>query len=221
MVGLESHMINIYIYSNQPKIEKMEKKTIIQFFEKYKVKAKIVFTTDYNVILDNLLEIDIIFFYDDVWSDMYKIIELLTEKKEENGKEVYIVKTRFPINAQKLESNKQKLLPKDTIIILKTKKGVIRIRSKRILYFENIDRKVFAHTMEGAFEIINHMQELQQDLKDESFLLAYVSILVNPYWIKQITGYEIILKNKETLPLSQKKAAAFRKEYKKYISLEL
>lgn len=213
-------MRNIYIYSDNTEIEKNEKQTIRQFFEKYKVKYKITFTMNYKDIIQNILEIDIIFIYDDVWDDAYKILESQANKNEENSKEVYIVKSEFPIDVQKLEINKQKLLPKDNIIVLKTKNEIIRIQSKHILYFENVDRKVFVHTLDGIFELAIHIKELQKNLKHDSFLSAYVSVLVNPYWVKKIIGYEIILKNGETLPLSQKKSSAFRKKFKDYLSLE-
>ncbi|MEG2507103.1 MAG: LytTR family DNA-binding domain-containing protein [Longicatena sp.] len=211
--------MNIYVYTTDQSILKNEFKTINDFFEKYNVKCNIKFTSDYKVISKEILKIDIVFVYEDVWENVYNIIESQTEESQRYSKEVYMIKSTFPLKTEKLEKNKNKLLPKDKIISLKANNEIIKINSTKILYFENIERTVYAHTIDGVFEIETHIHDLEKILEKDLFISSYVSILVNQYWIKNIVAYEVILKNGEKLPLSQKKSAIFRKKHKKYLQM--
>lgn len=78
---------------------------------------------------------------------------------------------------------------------------------------------MYVHTIDGIFEIVQHIHELENEMPKESYESCYVSLLVNFYWIKDIVGYEIILKNGEKIPLSQKKSALFRKRYKQFMEM--
>lgn len=211
-------VVNICLYTENKNQMESESEIIKSFFTKYKTKCSIRYTLDYRDIIDNIRKIDIIFIYEDVWENAYKIIESLSDDTDHN-REVYIVRSQYPTDIEKLESNKNKLLPKDKVIHLKAKNEIIRISSKRILYFENIKRTVYVHTIDGVFEITSHIRELEKDLEKDYYISCYVSILVNFYWIKDITGYEITLKNGIHLPLSQKKSASFRKKYKEYLEM--
>lgn len=212
-------MLNIYIYTNNKIIYKNEYKTINDFFIKYNTKCKIEFTSEYAELARNILDIDIIFIYDDVWEDAYRIIELQAKEIDKSNKEIYLIKTTSPLNTEKLEKNKNKLLPQDTVISLNTKSGKIKMKSKDIIYFENMQRIVVAHTIHGTLEITSHIRELEKTLETESFISSYISILVNLYWIKTISGYDIHLKNNEIIPLSQKKSSSFRKKHKQYLKM--
>lgn len=212
-----NHMLHVYIYTKKSKIFASESQTIRSFFVKYNTKCNIKCTSNYETIINEILDIDIIFVYDDVWDTIYNIIELQPEELDRSNKEFYIIKSSFPIKIEKLEKNKNKLIPKDKIICLKAKNEIIRIPSKKIIYFENVGRTVYVHTVNDIFKIETHIRDLRIILEREAYIASYVSILVNLYWIKDIIAYEIILKNGEKLPLSQKKSAAFRKIYKTYL----
>jgi DNA-binding LytR/AlgR family response regulator len=51
------------------------------------------------------------------------------------------------------------------------------------------------------------------------FASPYVSYMVNLEWVERITARDVILKNRDTLPLSQKKAAQFKNTYREYMSI--
>lgn len=212
-------MRNIYLYTKKNDGISKDIATIKDFFDRYKVTYSIHQINDYEEFPENLNHVDIIFIYDDVWQDVSKLIESQSNSNDYE-EELYIIKCDNPLSFGKLELNKNKLLPKkDQIITLKAKNEIIRIYSHKILYFENINRKVQAHTVNGIIEISTHIRELESELNKYGFLSSYISILVNPYWISNIKGCDIVLKNGEVIPLSQKKAARFRAKYKEFIEI--
>lgn len=126
-------MINIYLYTRNIDIFESESETIKNFFSKYNIECNINFTSDYKEITSEIRKIDIVFVYEDVWENAYTIIESQTEESDNSNKEVYIIKSDFPIDVEKLEKNKNKLIPNDKVICLKSKNEILRIKSKRIL----------------------------------------------------------------------------------------
>lgn len=212
-------MRNIYLYTKANHGISNDIAIIKDFFDKYKVRYCIHQINDYEDFPEKLNHVDIIFLYDDVWQDVSKLIESQSNS-DDYEEELYIIKCNNPLSIEKLELNKNKLLPKkEQVITLKAKNEIIRVYSQKILYFENINRKVYAHTVNGIIEISTHIRELETELNKYGFLSSYISFLVNPYWISNIKGCDIILKNGEVIPLSQKKASHFRAKYKKFIEL--
>ncbi|MCL2574318.1 MAG: LytTR family transcriptional regulator DNA-binding domain-containing protein [Defluviitaleaceae bacterium] len=88
---------------------------------------------------------------------------------------------------------------------------------ENIAYFESKSRKVYVKTHEGHYSTTLCMSKAKELTHTYSFLSPYVGYLVNLLWVEQIGARDIVLKNKETLPLSQKRASAFRKAYRDFI----
>jgi len=62
-------------------------------------------------------------------------------------------------------------------------------------------------------------------MKDAKVLLStypfespYVSYIVNLGWVESIKGRDVILKNRDIIPLSQKKASQFKQQFRDYLS---
>jgi len=85
-----------------------------------------------------------------------------------------------------------------------------------IAYFENKSRKVFVKTDESHYPTTLCMKQTEELVAAFPFLSPYVGYLVNLGWVEQISSRDIILKNGEILPLSQKRASAFRKAYRDF-----
>jgi len=85
-----------------------------------------------------------------------------------------------------------------------------------IAYFENKSRRVFVKTDESYYPTNLCMKQAEELVVALPFLSPYVGYLVNLGWVEQIGSRDIILKNGDTLPLSQKRASAFRKAYRDF-----
>jgi hypothetical protein len=62
------------------------------------------------------------------------------------------------------------------------------------------------------------MKKAQNLTSSHPFATPYVSYLTNLEWVEQVKGRDVILKNQETIPLSQKRAAYFKQIFRAYMS---
>lgn len=99
-----------------------------------------------------------------------------------------------------------------------TLNGILRLKPEQILYFEYLNRKIYLHTKEEIFSLKGKISSLHDELLSYGFDMPHKSFLVNLFAIKSIKGNDIFLVNEELLPLSQKKAADFKKALNYYLS---
>lgn len=88
---------------------------------------------------------------------------------------------------------------------------------KDIYYFEYFNRKIRLKLENEEYFFIDKMKELVMKMQKFDFAICHQCFLVNLRHIKKIKGYEVFLANNETLPVSQKKSAEFRKQLNKFI----
>lgn len=77
---------------------------------------------------------------------------------------------------------------------------IILVEKKDILYFESVDDKVFAYTLEDFFETKFKLYELEQILPAKNFFRANKAVIVNLNKIKSLSPafggrFEAVLKN--------------------------
>jgi DNA-binding LytR/AlgR family response regulator len=77
---------------------------------------------------------------------------------------------------------------------------IILVEKKDILYFESVDDKVFAYTLEDFFETKFKLYELEQILPAKIFFRANKAVIVNLNKIKSLSPafggrFEAVLKN--------------------------
>lgn len=118
------------------------------------------------------------------------------------------------------ENSKKKYINFEIIEI--TKDGKLENRIKNfdatdILYFEYLNRKIKIKLEEEEYFFIDKMKDVAVKMQDHNFEICHQCYLVNLGHIKRIKGYEVLLDNDETLPVSQKKSADFRKKLNKFI----
>ncbi|MCL2362406.1 MAG: LytTR family transcriptional regulator DNA-binding domain-containing protein [Defluviitaleaceae bacterium] len=87
-----------------------------------------------------------------------------------------------------------------------------------IIYFENINRRIHIKTAAETYPTNLTLKTARDLTVAHPFASPYVSYLVNLAWVESIASKDVVLKNKETIPLSQKKAADFRRLYGEYLS---
>ncbi len=77
---------------------------------------------------------------------------------------------------------------------------IILVEKKDILFFESVDDKVFAYTLEDALETKFKLYELEQILPAKTFFRANKAVIVNINKIKSLSPafggrFEAVLKN--------------------------
>jgi hypothetical protein len=123
-----------------------------------------------------------------------------------------------PCPADFCQKNRERFLPPASLW-LPAKDIPREFIPERILYIETKNRNVLVHTEKETVEILMTITAMSEKLKDNPlFARPHVSFLVNLAWIKQVEGYNIVLKNGEIIPLSQKRSAVFRDIFHKYLS---
>ena len=77
---------------------------------------------------------------------------------------------------------------------------IVFVEPEEILYFESVDDKVFAYTLEDVFETKLKLYELEQILPAKNFFRANKAVIVNLNKIKSLSPafggrFEAVLKN--------------------------
>lgn len=74
----------------------------------------------------------------------------------------------------------------------------------KIVYFEVFKRIIIIHTQDGnTEEYYGKLNELEEKLKNKSFVRCHRSFLVNLQYISKINNQTVFLKTKKTLPISR------------------
>ncbi len=103
-------------------------------------------------------------------------------------------------------------------IEFQTIQGIIRKKPSEILYFEYQNRFVSTVTTKDSFLLKKRITDISLEMEGYHFAIPHKSFVVNLYHVKGIRGNDIILSSDQTIPLSQKKAAQFRKQLNCYLS---
>lgn len=109
----------------------------------------------------------------------------------------------------------------ENVIRLKVTGGTIQLKINQIFYFEYIGRKVYMIS-ESQNTYVNYtLSELFVLLQDMDFAMPHRAYILNLRKIKSINKYDIILENNDLVPLAQKKAATFKKQFEIYLYKQL
>lgn len=96
--------------------------------------------------------------------------------------------------------------------------GLHRLPADQIFYFEYTSRKIRTVTAQGNFFIKRKIADVAAAMEEYGFAMPHKSFVVNLYHVKSIKGSDLLLTNGETIPLSQKQAAWFRKRLGSYLA---
>lgn len=88
-----------------------------------------------------------------------------------------------------------------------------------ILSFEYINRKIKVSLYNNEYYFIDTLKNVFDKIQKYNFEYCHKSCIVNIEYIEQIKGYEIRMKNGNTLKISQKKSNEFRKKMKEFNTL--
>lgn len=92
---------------------------------------------------------------------------------------------------------------------------IVLVEKKEILFFESVDDKVFAYTLEDVFETKLKLYELEQILPAKNFFRANKAVIVNLNKIKSLSPafsgrFEAILKNDYKVIISRNYVPALK-----------
>lgn len=98
-----------------------------------------------------------------------------------------------------------------------TDKGMQNIDVADIVFFEFVDRKVKIKTRGGEYFCNESLQNVLSLVEKHDFHQPHKSFIVNFKYIVSIKNYNITMGDGSVIPLSQKKAKAFRRLYRGYL----
>lgn len=100
------------------------------------------------------------------------------------------------------------------VFTFKTKRGEITQFIKEILYIEVYDHKIQVHTIQDSFVAYGiTLNEIENKFKDFGYVRPHKSYLVNCKYIYSIDTNQIVLDNKEKVPLSRLKIDEVKKKF--------
>lgn len=99
-----------------------------------------------------------------------------------------------------------------------TAQGHITLKIREIFYFEYQNRKIHMVTAGGSYDLKKKIADVAEEMFPFDFRVPHKSFVVNLYQIRSIKGSDLLLADGTRIPLSQKKAAAFRRELNRYLA---
>ncbi|NLZ61979.1 MAG: response regulator transcription factor [Acholeplasmataceae bacterium] len=100
----------------------------------------------------------------------------------------------------------------DAEIVISKARGFIRLPISELLYLEVTGHKIHFHTNEETVVATGSLTEYEKRLKPNNFMRCNNCYLVNPRYIKSISGMTILMKNDDTLLISHPKKKKFLME---------
>ncbi|SHO52339.1 LytR/AlgR family response regulator transcription factor [Anaerocolumna xylanovorans] len=215
------------------------KRLIADFCENHYIEYNIETYNNGYVLLKNRLDFDIAFI--DIHMVPINGVNLAKEIRKHNKdcKIVFVTNFddyhnhAFEVHAfgyitKPIDKEKFNKLLHDAVIVynnrneisIKLSSGLLNIDPDNILYIEYIERKTQIHTSSEIYTSTLCLRQLYYKLKMYDFAYCHKSFLINLNQIRFIKGFEIELKNSGHIPLAQKKAAQFKRDYFKFLHQE-
>ena len=102
--------------------------------------------------------------------------------------------------------------------VFKTEQGMIALEIDDIYYFEYSVRKVIIVTAKENYASTSYsLKQLHEKTCKYNFASPHKSYIVNMLHIRSIKGFDIFIDNDDKIPLAQKKAVDFKKEYNDFL----
>ena len=182
-------------------------------------------------LLANLDGFDIAAIYE---SDFFKMMPELTAYAESKGRSLGSVDNRgpkpgsgepiclcdftIPVNKKDFMETVSRLPARGSTLDIPIPKGRKIENVSNIVFFENTDRRIQILTSFESYITSLTMRQAHELTAGYPFVSPYVSYLVNLAWVERIAGRDVLLRNKGRIPLSQKRAAGFKRAYRDYLS---
>lgn len=129
-----------------------------------------------------------------------------------------------PIDKERLERALKRVLKRlraarEESFCIRTANWCKTIPFGEIYYCEVMNRKIFVHTKSGVFEYYGKMKEVEAQTSPH-LIRCHRSYLVNPGFLREYIGGEILLENGERVPVSKNYHQVFMKMILHYMDGE-
>lgn len=81
---------------------------------------------------------------------------------------------------------------------------------KNIIYFESVKRLVVIHSINGEIEFYSKLNDIENNIDDNMFWLVHKSYLVNCHRIKKYEYHQLVMDNRDVIPISQSRRSIIR-----------
>lgn len=128
-----------------------------------------------------------------------------------------------PYDAIKLEqlilkATKQIMNLKSNIFVCKSGQNIHTLQLKDIIYFESERRKITIYlSNQTQLDFYGKLDDINVTLSDKQFIRCHKSFLINPYYIKSIESYSVIMTTDEKLPISRKYLQLVKDKFLNYL----
>lgn len=95
---------------------------------------------------------------------------------------------------------------------------VINIKSSEIIYFEFVQRKVKLTTGNKEYFIKTSLKRIYEKVEDWGFGVPHKAFIVNFLKITNLKQNSLIMSNGDDIPIAQKRASEFRKQYLRFLN---
>lgn len=125
-----------------------------------------------------------------------------------------------PINKTKLFQSLddyQKQIDKERFLVFKTHNGTVKIKESDIIYCEAAQKHTFIHTVNGVYELLINIKQIEKKLSNENFFRCHKAYIVSFFHISYHNNTDIILDNNEKVYISRKSLRTFRAAFQNYV----
>lgn len=234
-------MINIAICDDEDKTLEKYKELFSQIHEEYEVKISCEYFHSAEELLENEIcvsKMDIL--YIDNYMAELEGIEAAEMIREVN-KEVQIIfcstSSDFIFDAFRVKANnyilkgkmsdmefkinfmsvyEEVMSYKNNLFVCQQSNSQILIPVNDVMAVEIISRKMYVYTLENTFSCYGSINEIYQKYKDDGFVMATRSCMVNLYYIKKVGKNDIVLTDDRTFEITSKRVKEVKKELIKY-----
>lgn len=190
----------------------------------------VFFSVDSEVSNDDKSKLNLAKYIKSIGNNIQIIFFSRTEKYALEGYEIgisnYFLKPDGEelsnIDKEKIESEFLKVLSKidkevKRIFIIKKKVGIKILSIDDILFFEAHNRVITVVTKYEKIDFYDKINDLEERLKDNSFLRCHRAFLVNPKYVKELTKDAIYLEYNYTIPVSRLRSVDVRNHIINYL----
>lgn len=230
-------MIKIAICDDEQKYIDVLSKEVDKYMAQSKEKYLYETFLSGSVLLENdFSKFDIIFL--DIKMDIVNGITVAEEIKRKNetpiiffvsaqleyactgyrvGAERYLLKSAIDTDfSECMDYAMTKIKANKDVLEIKFNSEIAYIPLHSIIFIESKSRKLIINTNKPnapKYECYDTIQSVNDRIHKKEFIRCHQSFLVNSEYIMNIRGFEFVLKNQETVPISKNKLQEVKKQY--------
>lgn len=221
----EAEQLNVAICCEDPDELSSVQSRISGLAEECGIQARYVLANQWRDLLTSpdLGTFAVVFISEEIWNDAMPEIQRALLKIDsacptKSDRKIVLCLMKKPLS-EKSCFKALKLAAARASVKIPTKEGPRSVLVRDLIYFENVGRKATARTLHGDFATQLTMAQVKRLMRGyDYFICPYVSFLINLHYVRAVSRRDVILRGNIKIPLSEKRAAEFRKIYRRFLS---